>query len=331
VQTSLRDDGTQFEIAIDRDKAAQVGLSAAQVAQTLRTAVSGNIATTIKKQQKDIDVVVKLDLNANFVNPEDTIKTTIDSIRQIPIATPAGTVLMGSLITTSVSESRAAISHEDRKRIVSVSAQLKPELTAVEVTNTFKKRLAEITIPAGVQTKYGGENEDVNKTFSEMGLALLAGMILAFTILVLEFNSLRFPLYLILIIPLSLIGVFLGLALSGQALSFSSMLGVIALAGVIVNHAIILLDSILRILRAEDNKRSLRDSIVEASAVRLRPIVLTTVTTVIGMIPLTTASPLWGPLAFAIMFGLTFAMILTLVFIPVFFYRWPGKFKEVKK
>ncbi len=328
VQTSLRDDGTQFEITVDRDRTAQVGLSAAAVAQTLRTAVSGNIATTIKKQQKDIDVVVKLDLNANFVNPEDTTKTTIDSIRQIPIATPSGTVLMGSLITTSVAESRAAISHEDRKRIVSLTAQLSPKLTAVEVTNTFKKRLTEITIPESVTVKYGGENEDVNKTFGEMGFALLAGIILAFAILVLEFNSLRFPFYLILIIPLSLIGVFIGLALTGQALSFSSMLGVIALAGVIINHAIILLDSILRILRSEENKRSLRNSIVDASAVRLRPIVLTTITTVIGMIPLTGASPLWGPLAFAIMFGLTFAMVLTLVFIPVFFYRWPGEFKE---
>ncbi len=330
VQTSLRDDGTQFEIAIDRDKAAQVGLTAAAVAQTLRTGVSGNIATTIKKDQKDIDVVVKLDLNANFVNPEDTIKTTIDSIRQIPIATPSGTILMGSLIDTSVSESRAAISHEDRKRIVTVSAQLSPDMTAVEATNIFKKQFADVKTPQSVEVKYGGENEDVNKTFSEMGFALLAGMILAFAILVLEFNSLRFPLYLILIIPLSLIGVFLGLALSGQALSFSSMLGVIALAGVIINHAIILLDSILRILRDKDNKLSLHESIVEASAVRLRPIVLTTITTVIGMIPLTTASPLWGPLAFSIMFGLTFAMILTLVFVPVFFYRWPGEFKKMK-
>jgi multidrug efflux pump subunit AcrB len=331
VRTSLRDDGTQFEITIDRDKASQVGLSAAAVAQTLRTAVSGSIATTIKKNQKDIDIVVKMNLNPNFVNPEDTIKTTIDSIRQIPLATPSGTVLMGSLVNTSVSESRASISHEDRKRTVSATAQIRPDVTAVEITNIFKKRIAEAGIPDTVEVKYGGENEDVNKTFSEMGYALLAGMILAFAILVLEFNSLRFPLYLILIIPLSLIGVFLGLALSGQALSFSSMLGVIALAGVIINHAIILLDSMLRILRNPENKRSLKDSIVEASAVRLRPIVLTTITTVIGMIPLTTASPLWGPLAFAIMFGLTFAMVLTLVFVPVFFYRWPGEFKSMKK
>jgi multidrug efflux pump subunit AcrB len=108
------------------------------------------------------------------------------------------------------------------------------------------------------------------------------------------------------------------------------MLGVIALAGVIINHAIILLDSVLQMLRKESH-RSLRDVVIEASSVRLRPIVLTTVTTVIGMIPLTAASALWGPLAFAIMFGLTFAMILTLVLVPVLFYRWPGKeFKKMK-
>ena len=331
VQTSLRDDGTQFTLTVDRDKAMQVGLSATQVAQTLRTGVSGTTATTIKKLQDNTDVVVKLNLNSDYVNPEDTIKTNIDSIRQIPLATPSGVVLMGSLISVDVSESRASISHENRKRIVSVSAQLKPGMTAVEVTSAFKKRMEHVELPAGVSVDYAGENADVNKTFKEMGLALLAGMLLAFAILVLEFNSIRFPLYLILIIPLSLIGVFVGLALTGQALSFSSMLGVIALAGVIVNHAIILLDSILRMLRNPENTKSLRDSIVEASAVRLRPIFLTTITTVIGMIPLTTASPLWGPLAFAIMFGLTFAMILTLVFIPVFFYRWPGEYRKIKR
>jgi multidrug efflux pump subunit AcrB len=101
------------------------------------------------------------------------------------------------------------------------------------------------------------------------------------------------------------------------------MLGVIALAGVIINHAIILLDSVLHTLR-NNSELPLRDAIVEASAIRLRPIFLTTITTVIGMIPLTGVSALWGPLAFTIMFGLTFAMVLTLLFIPVLFYRWPG-------
>ena len=323
VTTSLRDDGSQFTITIDRTKASAVGLTAQRVAQILRTAVSGVRATTITKQENDIGVLVKLDLNSAFVNPEDTNKTTIDSIKQIPIATSQGTVIMGSLIKVNVEQSHAVISHEDRKRIATVSANLATGATAVEVTSAFRKKLDSLELHPSILVDYGGENADVNKTFSEMGFALLAGMLLALAILVLEFNSFRFTLYLIFIIPLSFIGVLLGLAISRQALSFSSMLGIIALAGVIINHAIILLDSVLHTLR--DGKiSSLREAVVNASAVRLRPIFLTTITTVIGMIPLTMVSALWGPLAFTIMFGLSFAMVLTLIFIPVLFYRWPG-------
>ncbi|OGZ19221.1 MAG: hypothetical protein A2494_02005 [Candidatus Lloydbacteria bacterium RIFOXYC12_FULL_46_25] len=324
VETSLRDDGTQFTISIDRAKAAQVGLSAGRVAQILRTSVSGVNATTIRSQEKDINVLMKLDLNSAFINPEDTNKTTIDSIKQIPIATAKGTVIMGSLISVNLEQSRAVISHESQRRVATVSSKLATGITALEVTNDFRDRISELELPESVQIDFGGEDEDVNKTFKEMGLALLAGMALMLSILVLEFNSFRFTLYLLSVIPLSLIGVFFGLAITGQALSFSSMLGVIALAGVIINHAIILLDSVLHLLRKEIGK-PLRDVIIEASAIRLRPIFLTTVTTVIGMIPLSGASALWGPLAFAIMFGLAFAMILTLILLPVLFYKWPGK------
>lgn len=331
VTTSLKDDGTQFEISVDRDKATQVGLSAASVAQLLRTAVSGVTATTIKKGGTDIDIVVKMDLNPEFINPEDTIKTTLDSIKGIPVATPTGTVLLGSIITTKVSESRAVINHEDEKRIATVSSKLTSDGNALKVTNEFQKHEKELNLPSTVSVKYGGDNEEINKTFTEMGLALLAGMAGMLAILVLEFNSFRYAFYLLFTIPLSLIGVLGGLTLTGQALSFSSMLGLIALAGVIINHAIILLDSVLHRLDIEKKKkedgepaRDLRDVILDASAIRLRPIFLTTVTTVVGMIPLAGVSALWGPLAFAIMFGLAFAMVLTLVLIPVFFYRYPG-------
>lgn len=334
VTTSLRDDGTQFEITVDKEKATQAGLSAASIAQTLRTAVSGVTATTIKQQSNDIDVIVKADLNAEFVNPEDTIKTTIDSIKQFPIVTPTGTVLLGSLIETKIAPSRAVIQHENQKRIAMVTSKLTSTGNAIEIVNDFKKQEALLNLPDTVTVSYGGDNEEVNRTFAEMGLALLAGMLGMLAILVLEFNSFRYSFYLLLAIPLSLIGVLGGLAVTGQPLSFSSMLGLIALAGVIINHAIILLDSILH--RLDNNKEhgtpeSLRDAIVESSAIRLRPIFLTTVTTVIGMIPLAGVSALWGPLAFAIMFGLSFAMILTLVLIPVFFFRYPGKrFRDMK-
>jgi HAE1 family hydrophobic/amphiphilic exporter-1 len=335
VETSLRDDGTQFEITIDRAKASQSGLSATQVAQVLRASIAGTTATTIKKQGEDIDVLVKVDLNANFINPEDTIKTTLDTIKQLSIATPNGTVLLGSFISTKVSESRAVISHKDNKRIASVNSQLTDGATALEVVAQFKKQEASLAVPAGIEIDYGGENEDVQKTFKEMILALLAGMAGMLAILVLEFNSFRYAFYLLFTIPLSLIGVLGGLTITGQTLSFSSMLGLIALAGVIINHAIILLDSILHRLsheKEQEHPATLYDVIVESSSIRLRPIVLTTVTTVVGMIPLAGVSALWGPLAFAIMFGLMFAMVLTLILIPVFFYRYPGKaYQDMKE
>lgn len=328
VETSLRDNGTQLEIIIDRAKATSYGLSAASVAQTLRAAISGTVATTIKKQGDDIDVLVKMDLNPNFINPEDTIKANLDSIKLLPITTPSGSVLLGSIITTRVSESRAVISHEDQKRIASASSNVKEGVTALEIVSAFKKQEQALEIPPDVEIDYGGENEDVQKTFKEMFFALIAGMAGMLAILVLEFNSFRYAFYLLFTIPLSLIGVLGGLTITGQTLSFSSMLGLIALAGVIINHAIILLDSILHRLEKEKEKSTpapLAEVIIDSSAIRLRPIVLTTITTVVGMIPLAGVSALWGPLAFAIMFGLMFAMILTLLLIPTFFYRYPGK------
>ena len=173
----------------------------------------------------------------------------------------------------------------------------------------------------------GGENEETNKSFAEMGYALIAGIVLTFVILVLAFDSFRFAGYLLILVPLSLIGVFGGLALTLQPLSFPSLMGVIALAGVIINHAIILMDAmIVRIKRGAG--RPFIDIVIEAAVSRLRPIVLTTITTVVGMVPLVFASALFGPLALAILFGLSFAMVLTLILIPVLVYRWPGKLPE---
>jgi multidrug efflux pump subunit AcrB len=163
-----------------------------------------------------------------------------------------------------------------------------------------------------------------------MGLAFVAGLVLMLAILVLAFNSIRYSIYLLLAVPLSLIGVFSGLAMTGQALSFTSLLGVIALAGVIINHAIILMDSMIHFRDTRKESDELIDVVADASVSRLRPIFLTTITTVVGMIPLSTISDFWSPLAFAIMFGLSFAMILTLVLVPTLFYRHEKKLLQDK-
>ncbi len=325
VDASNKNETTQFDLRIDRAKLAQLGLSPAQVAATLRTAVSGVKATSISDSDRDVDINVFLNLNAGYVDPHDASSATIDSLRQIPITTQSGsTVLLGSLLEESISLNDSIINHEDRKRIISLTAGTLPGYTAGGVLAAYNKKMEGVTLPDGISVVIGGENEETNKSFAEMGLALLAGIVLTFVILVLSFDSYRFAGFLLLLVPLSLIGVFGGLVLTGQNLSFSSLLGVIALAGVIINHAIILMDSIIQRIK-NGTGHHFDDIVIEAAVSRLRPIVLTTITTVIGMIPLTFASALWGPLAFAILFGLSFAMILTLLLIPTLVYRWPGK------
>jgi HAE1 family hydrophobic/amphiphilic exporter-1 len=229
-------------------------------------------------------------------------------------------VLLGSILSSSLGASNASITHRNKVREESVSAYTDGETTPAALTAAFEARVAELDLPAGVTVHYGGETEDINQSFTDMFAALIAGLVLMFMILVIAFDSVRYTLYLLAIVPLSLIGVIGGLALTGQPISFSSLLGVIALGGVIINHAIILMDSMIHRMHAEPD-RAVIDVVVDAAATRLRPIVLTTIATVVGMVPLSFTNAMWGPLAFAIMFGLTFAMLLTLVFVPIRFYR----------
>lgn len=328
IDASNKNETTQFELSIDRAKLAQVGLSPITVAATLRTAISGTKSTSISGTDRDVDVNVYLNLNPAYIDPHDAASATIDSLHQIPIPTQNGSVvLLGSFLEESITRNDSIITHEDRQRVVTLTANTLPGYTVQEVLATYNKKMAQQKVPPGISITVGGESEQTDKSFVEMGYALLAGMALMFIILVLAFNSFRFTTYLLSIIPLSLIGVFGGLVLTGQMLSFSSLLGIIALSGVIINHAIILMDSIIQRIKTGAG-RTFLDIVIEAAVSRLRPIVLTTITTVVGMIPLTYASSLWGPLAFAILFGLSFAMILTLILIPTLVYRWPGKLPE---
>lgn len=328
VTSSTKTNGTEFDLAIDRSKAAALGLNTALVGQTLHAAIQGTKATSITLPDQDIDVIVKLNLNTAYTTPSDTNQATIDSVKNLSVTTPSGsTVLLGSVLTETLGVQNATISHKDKMRLETVSAYPDAETTAGAVVSQFQDRIGELGLPAGVTVSYGGETQDMNQSFTDMFVALIAGIVLMFLILVISFNSIRYTLYLLVIVPLSLIGVLGGLALTGQPISLTSLLGVIALGGVIVNHAIILMDSMIRMYR-DHPEMLLRDVVVESAATRLRPIVLTTITTVIGMIPLAASNATWGPLAFSVMFGLTFAILLTLVLVPVLFFRAPRRKRD---
>lgn len=330
IRVSGENDGIEFTLRADRAKLSELGLTPAEVASTLRTAVFGTEATSIETLTDTVDIVVRANLNTSTGDASKVTQATLDAVRQIPIGTRFGEVLLGSLVLPELRKASASISHEDRKRIVSVSANLKEGYNAAEATAAFTSEAhnaIDLSGDAGgVSMSVGGETEDVDQSFTEMFFAFIAGIILMYAIVVLEFNSLRLAAYTLLTVPLSLIGVFLGLAIMGKPLSFPSLIGVIALGGVIINHSIILIDSFVSPLRRHDSPElTFEDRVVKAAASRLRPIFLTTITTVVGMIPLSFASGLWAPLAFTIMFGLVFATVLTLVLIPVLLYRSPGK------
>lgn len=329
VTLSTNNNATEIILEIDRDKASVAGVSPALIGEVLRGAVYGVTATTITHNGEDIDIVTKLEVNPNEKDFSASPSITIDTLRNLSVPSTRGTpVLLGSLVKEKLAPVQANIAHEDQERIETVSAYTKDGFTTAEIIALFKGRESELELPEGVRISYGGEAEDINKSFTEMGLAFVAGLVLMLAILVLAFNSIRYSIYLLLAVPLSLIGVFSGLTMTGQALSFTSLLGVIALAGVIINHAIILMDSMIHFRDTRDSSRELIDVVADASVSRLRPIFLTTITTVVGMIPLSTISDFWSPLAFAIMFGLTFAMILTLVLVPTLFYRHEKKLLE---
>lgn len=320
VRSSLEEDSTQFALSIDRARAAQLGVSPLSVAQTLRTAVFGTDAATLKVNGEDIDVVVKLKLD------ENAALDPLAAIGQMSVQTSQGSILLSSLLTTTAEKGSNAIRHEDGKRIATISSALEEGGNAIAVLAEFEARGAELNLPDTASFETGGENEDAEQAFQDMFRALVIGLVGMLAILVVQFNSFRFAFYVLSIVPLSLVGVFLGLLITGNPVSFPSMMGFIALMGIVVNNSIILID-VMNSIRANNPNKDMKDVVLEGSVSRLRPIILTAVTTIFGVIPLIFASEIWGPLAYALMFGLAFSVLITLILIPVIYYRWPGRIR----
>jgi multidrug efflux pump subunit AcrB len=325
VTTSTKNDNSEFVLSVDRAEVAALGLNPSSIAATLRTAIEGSEATTINTNDKDIEVIVTEALNPDYRDPHDTNQITIDRVRGIELQTPRGAVLLGSLIDTKIQKGSTAIRHEDESRVATAASELAEDGNAAEITRIFRERAAtELTVPAGVAMIVGGENEETDQSFAEMGYAIIAGLILMFTIIVLMFNSFRHAVYVIAPAFFSFIGVSLGLTITGNALSFPSLMGLIALIGIVVNNSIILIN-VMNGLRREHPNWSIETAVVDGAASRLRPILLTTITTVIGIIPLLFTASFWAPLALAIIFGLSFSVLITLLFIPILYLRGPGE------
>lgn len=330
VETSTNNNSTEFVLELDRDKAAAAGVSPFLVSQVARTALYGSDATSLTTLEDDIDVVVKLNVsNDPSVRTDSVNQTTIDALGNVTVPSPNGSIPLSSLVSVSLRESSSIISHEDGKRVVTVTADVvdggNARATQAEALGVIESTLdipENITISTG-----GGETDESNQAFIEMFLALVVGIALMVGVLTLQFNSYLHMRYVLSILPYSLIGILSGLALTGNTLSFPSMMGFIALSGIVVNNAILLID-MMNNMRKNYPDLELKEVVLRSATNRLRPILLTTITTVIGMIPLTYAGDLWAPLAYAVMFGLVFSVIITLLLIPITYYKRPGEVRN---
>ena len=340
--------GTQLEI--DRKKAGALGVTAAQVGQLLRTSLFGAKAGIYKENGEDYDINVRFDeenrydTNALFNQNIIFRDPATGRIKEIPIA---------SLVTQKSITSYNAIKHRELSRIVTLYSPVLAGYNANEVVEQVKTALVNFELPDGVNFKFSGEIEEQEKNMTFLSNALAAALGLILLLLVFQFNSLSKPLIILLSIFLSFTGVFLGLmAFQMPFVILMTMMGIIALAGIVVNNGVVLLDYTQLLIDRKRETEGLEPGvllpkaqalpeIIEGGAARLRPVILTAITTVLGLIPLAIGLNIdfyallsqwdpkiyiggdnvifWGPLAWTVIFGLTFATFLTLVIVPATF------------
>ena len=254
----------------------------------------------------------------DFERENNTPKISISEIEAIQIPTRYGyNVSLSQISDYQLNESAETIERENEKRIVKVKSDITKNTTAIEIIETLEKELETYDLPKDYEINFGGDKENIEQSFNDLYKSMIVGIILIAFTLVLMFNSFRQPLIILISLPLAIIGVFPGLYLIGLNLSFPAFLGVVALSGIVVNDAIILID---RINKNRQKGIEFREAIAEGAKARLQPIIMTSITTIMGIIPLALSNEFWEGLGFTIIFGLLFSTILTLIVIPVFYY-----------
>ena len=301
-----------LSIELDRERAAYLGLSVAAVGQTLRTALDGTIATRFAAGNQEYDLRVMLP-REQFTSPED-----IGSVALFPGAAGGAPIYLRDVATARTIMGPSSIRRENQNRTYRLTGDVITEVASVGVVNdSIRARLAGFALPDGYGLIYGGEEEAIRENNRQLAIVVLLAVFLVFVVMAVQYESLVDPFVILLAMPLSLIGVGIALRLTGIPLSAPVLLGVILLAGIVVNNAILLIE-----YAEQARARGLRrvDAVIEAGAIRLRPILMTTLTTVCGMLPLAlgigAGSELMQPLAVAVVGGLSVSMLLTLFVVP---------------
>lgn len=307
-----RDEGRpELSIRVDRDKAALLGLSVSGVANTLRTNVAGTQAAFYRDRGNEYPIIVRL-------REED--RSQISSIGDILVSTPGGRVVPArNLLQVADDSGPTQINRKNQERISNVSAEIEVPLS--DAVKAVESRLGELRVPADFQVGFGAEVEEQAKAFSQLQLLLVLAIALVYAVMASQYESLRDPFIIMFSIPLAAIGVVGTLKLTNTPFSMQAYIGVIMLAGIVVSNAILLVDY-TNVLRRRDGL-GVREAVELAGRTRLRPILMTTLCTVLGLVPMSLGvgegSELQVPLARVVIGGLVTSTLITLVFVPTLY------------
>jgi HAE1 family hydrophobic/amphiphilic exporter-1 len=312
VQNSFQENKPQVSIKVDRTKAAKHAISAQEITLQVMAAFLGYEATEIMLGDELVDVRV-INEEAYRRNFEDVLNTPIFSASGLNIP-------LSQLAQVEITEGIYRIQRRNLRRTVTVGCDVKEGYTPQDIFVSLQKLMESTPPPQGYTLEYGGEEEERIRSFQSMTRVMFLGLILIFFVLTAQFDSFKQPLVILFTVPLSIIGVVSGLLITQLTFSFMAFVGVIALIGIVVNDGIVLVDFInQRRRRGVD----LISAVLEAGPRRLRPVILTTVTTIGGLLPITLnlggGGKFWAPLGTSIIFGLLFATLLTLVVVPTLY------------
>ena len=312
VTTSLSKGSPELSLRIDREKAAQYGIQSYQVSQSLRAGLSGAVASKYRTGGEELDI--------RIIMPEEH-RENIDSIKRLMVPSMLGyNVPLEEIAIIEYTIGPTTISRVDQARQVTVTGDIFGRDLG-SVSKDIIEKIAVIPLPVGYEYEMGGANKEMMESFMSLGLALGMAIIIVYMILAAQFEALLYPFIIMFSIPPTLIGVVVGLLVTGRTFNVVTFIGVIMLAGIVVNNAIVLVDYVNTLRKRGMDKM---EALLTAGPVRLRPILMTSLTTVLALVPqaigIGEGAELSSPMATAVVFGLSFSSLITLILIPVMYY-----------
>ncbi|MCF8108127.1 MAG: efflux RND transporter permease subunit [Desulfohalobiaceae bacterium] len=317
VQISQKDPRPEIRLEINRDKASSLGLNTALIGRTLRNYLYGVTASQFRDAGERFDMVTRFTL-------ED--KNRLDAVEDLPLFTPDGRMIRLKTVARVVrGTGPIEIQRKDRQRIVKVEAGLY-EMSLGQAKQEIKALLADMAIPPGTDIAFGGDIEEQKKAFTDLTTLLIVGILLVYMLMASLFGNLRDPFIIMFAVPFAFTGVLYAFYFSSTTLGIMSFMGIVMLMGIVVNNAIVLLDYTHLLQR---KGQPLLQAVIQAGHDRLRPVLMTTMTTFFGMLPMAVSDEVgaeaWNPLGITMLGGLAVSTLVSLVLVPTIYYLMEGR------